>query len=82
MPSQAAGHLCDDRRWKQCAAVVLRSLDGFGNIRPRPGNTWIDFPNVVKYPPSMTFTLMTMGNNSILLSVFAQAAGKAQLLFQ
>jgi len=27
---------------------MLRALDGFGNIRPREGDTWIDFLNVVK----------------------------------
>lgn len=31
--------------------VILRSLDGFGNIRPSAGYTWIDYLNVVKYPP-------------------------------
>ncbi len=62
--------------------VAIRFLDGFGNIRPRPGDTWIDFLNVVKYPPSMAFTLMTMGVNLILLSVLARAADKAQLLLQ
>ena len=58
------------------AFVVLRALDGFGNIRPRAGSTWIDFFNVVKYPPSMTFTLLTMGVNLILLSAFARASEK------
>ena len=58
------------------AFVVLRALDGFGNIRPRMGSTWIDFFNVVKYPPSMTFTLLTMGVNLILLSAFARASKK------
>jgi len=48
--------------------LVLRSLDGFGNIRPRPGSGWMDFLNPVKYPPSMTFTLLTTGVNLILLS--------------
>lgn len=48
--------------------IVIRYLDGFGNIRPRVDDTWIDFLNVVKYPPSMVFTLMTMGINLILLS--------------
>lgn len=54
------------------AFVALRFLDGFGNIRPRMGNTWIDYLNVVKYPPSMTFTLLTMGVNLIILSAFAR----------
>jgi len=60
------------------AFVVFRTLDGFGNIRPRMGNTWIDFLNVVKYPPSMTFTLLTMGVNLILLSSFARMGEKLQ----
>ena len=55
------------------AFVVIRFLDGFGNIRPRAGNTWIDFLNVVKYPPSMTFTLLTMGINLAVLWLFARA---------
>ena len=58
--------------------VLLRALDGFGNTRPRMGNTWIDFLNVVKYPPSMTFTLLTMGVNLILLSAFARTGEKLQ----
>ncbi len=51
---------------------VLRLLDGFGNIRPRAGDTWIDFLNVVKYPPSMTFILLTLGINLLLLWGLAQ----------
>jgi uncharacterized membrane protein len=58
------------------AFVVLRTLNGFGNIRPRMGNTWIDFLNVVKYPPSMTFTLLTMGVNLILFRVFSRTGEK------
>ena len=53
------------------AFLVLRGLDGFGNIRPRPGRDWMDFLNPVKYPPSMTFTLLTTGVNLILISSFA-----------
>ena len=58
--------------------VLLRAIDGFGNIRPRMGNTWIDFLNVVKYPPSLTFTLLTLGVNLVLLSVFARIGEKLQ----
>lgn len=47
--------------------VFLRAADGFGNIRPRMGDDWIAFLNVVKYPPSMTFTFLTMGLNLVLL---------------
>lgn len=63
------------------AFVILRALDGFGNIRSRTGNTWIDFFNVVKYPPSMTFTLLTMGVNLILLSTFARAGERLRSVF-
>ncbi|MGD8823131.1 MAG: acyltransferase family protein, partial [Anaerolineales bacterium] len=48
--------------------VIIRAADGFGNIRPRPGNSWIDWLNVVKYPPSISFSLLTMGINLLLLS--------------
>ena len=54
------------------AFVIIRYLDSFGNIRPRAGDSWIDWLNVVKYPPSMVFTFMTTGVNLILLWVFAQ----------
>jgi uncharacterized membrane protein len=56
------------------AFAVVRAFDGFGNIRPRIGNSWIDFLNPVKYPPSMAFTLLTMGVNLILLWAFSRAA--------
>lgn len=55
---------------------ILRILDGFGNIRPMKGDSWIDFFNVVKYPPSMTFTLLTMGVNLLLLSGLGQLEKK------
>ncbi|HEY47892.1 MAG TPA: DUF1624 domain-containing protein [Anaerolineae bacterium] len=64
------------------AFVIIRYLDGFGNIRPRMGDSWIDFLNVVKYPPSMTFTLMTMGVNLIVLGLFARATETAQRILQ
>ena len=64
------------------AFVVIRFLDGFGNIRPRLGNDWIDFLNPVKYPPSMTFTLLTMGVNLILLWLFARARDAWQQFLQ
>ncbi len=60
------------------AFLFVRYLDGFGNIQPRMGNTWIDFLNLVKYPPSITFTLLTMGLNLILLGLFAKANEKVQ----
>lgn len=53
--------------------LILRSADGFGNIRSREGDTWIDFLNVVKYPPSLTFTFLTMGVNLLVLWGFSKA---------
>jgi len=64
------------------AFLVLRYLDGFGNIRPRGGNTWIDFLNAVKYPPSITFNLLTMGVNLIIVGLFARVSDKLQQYFQ
>jgi uncharacterized membrane protein len=76
-----------NRAWKLGAAfllvfVILRYLDGFGNIRPRMGDTWTDFLNPVKYPPSMTFTLLTTGVNLILLGLFAQTGEKWRRFLQ
>lgn len=58
------------------AFLILRSLDGFGNIRPRAGDTWIDFFNLVKYPPSLNFILLTMGINLTLLWAFSKLDSK------
>ena len=63
------------------AFALVRYLDGFGNIRPRVGDTWIDFLNPVKYPPSITFTLLTMGLNLVLLGVFARLNERIQAFF-
>lgn len=46
--------------------VLLRLGNGFGNIRSRSGG-WIGFLNVVKYPPSLTFVLLTMGFTFVVL---------------
>jgi uncharacterized membrane protein len=84
------GHwLADDSRkafgraWKlglACLAafVVVRYLDGFGNIRPRMGDGWIGFFNLVKYPPSIAFTLMTTGVNLSLLWLFSRAGERSR----
>ncbi|MGD9091891.1 MAG: heparan-alpha-glucosaminide N-acetyltransferase domain-containing protein, partial [Anaerolineales bacterium] len=39
--------------------ALIRTLDGFGNIRPRVGDRWIDSLNVVKYPPAISFISLT-----------------------
>jgi uncharacterized membrane protein len=58
--------------------IAVRYLDGFGNIRPRWGNDWMDFLNVVKYPPSIAYTLLTAGVNVTLLGVFGLSSEKVQ----
>jgi uncharacterized membrane protein len=52
--------------------VIVRYGNGFGNIRPRAGNSWIDFLNVVKYPPSLVYMFLTMGVNLIALWGFSK----------
>jgi uncharacterized membrane protein len=52
------------------AFAGLRFADGFFNVRPARYRDWIDFFNVVKYPPSITFLLLTMGIDLLLLALF------------
>jgi len=58
--------------------VIIRYIGGFGNIRPRAGDTCIEFLNVVKYPPSMAFTFLTMGVNLLALWGFSKAGERFQ----
>ncbi|NIM96466.1 MAG: DUF1624 domain-containing protein [Anaerolineales bacterium] len=62
--------------------TAVRLLNGFGNIRPRAGDSWIGFLNVVKYPPSIAFSFLTMGVNLILLGFFGRVGEKAQRVLQ
>jgi uncharacterized membrane protein len=75
------------RMWKLGVAfllafAVIRYFDGFGNIRPRMSDGWMDFFNPVKYPPSMTYTLMTTGINLTLLWLFSRATAGVERAFQ
>jgi uncharacterized membrane protein len=81
-PQQAAS-----RAWKLGIAflfafTVLRFLDSFGNIRPRLGEDWMDFLNPVKYPPSITFTLLTTGVNLIVLGLLCRVGERVQKALQ
>lgn len=49
--------------------LILRVLNGFGNIRPYQPGEWREFFSLVKYPPSMSFILLAMGVNLILLGI-------------
>ncbi len=51
--------------------VLLRLINGFGTIRPLAFESWMEFFNLVKYPPSMAFVMLTSGVNLILLAVFS-----------
>lgn len=54
------------------AALALRALAGFGNTRlPRDG-TWVEFFNLIKYPPSLVFTLMMVGGNLLLFGLLSR----------
>lgn len=64
------------------AFALLRLLDSFGNIRPRAGDSWIDFLNVVKYPPSMVFSLLTTGMNLIILWLFSKLAKARSIILE
>jgi len=71
------------RAWKLglvflLAFGIVRVFDGYGNIRPRMSDSWIDFLNPVKYPPSMAFTLMTTGVNLIFLWLFSLAGERVR----
>jgi len=52
------------------AAVALRAAGGFGNLRAPRDGSWIEFLNVIKYPPALVFTLFMVGGNLLLLSMF------------
>jgi uncharacterized membrane protein len=57
-----------------CLALfpLLRLLGGFGNLRMPAGQTLIDFFNVVKYPPSLTFLLLSLGFDLVMLGLFSR----------
>jgi uncharacterized membrane protein len=61
-----------------CLALfpLVRALGGFGNLRMPPGSSFIDFFNLVKYPPSLSFLLLTLGFDLVLLYLFSRISIK------
>lgn len=51
------------------AGIALRAAGGAGNLRPPRDGSWIEFLNVIKYPPSLVFTLWMVGGNLAALAV-------------
>ncbi len=62
--------------------IIVRGLNGFGNIRPRAGDGWMAFFNLVKYPPSIAFTTLTTGINLVILGLFARGIRRGRPLLQ
>jgi uncharacterized membrane protein len=52
--------------------AAVRMLDGFGNLRPRQSGL-MGLLNTVKYPPAITFLLMTLGLGLIAAWLFSVA---------
>jgi uncharacterized membrane protein len=50
-------------------SVALRAARGWGNIRPPRDNSWIEFLNNVKHPPSLVFWTMSLGCALLLLAL-------------
>jgi uncharacterized membrane protein len=49
--------------------IALRSIGGWGNIRPPRDAGWIEFLNNVKYPPSLVFWCFSLGVDLLLLAL-------------
>jgi uncharacterized membrane protein len=46
--------------------VVIRALGSFGNFHPSQDSSLLSFLSLTKYPPSLTFALLTLGLNAFL----------------
>ncbi len=58
--------------------VLLRFLE-VGNFQFTENDDWISFFTLIKYPPSITFILITLGINLILLFIFSKLTEKKWL---
>ena len=49
--------------------IIVRWLNGYGNLLPRRGNTLMDWLYVAKYPPSLAFLLWTLGGMCLFMAL-------------
>lgn len=66
--------------------LLLRAMNGYGNPVPwrpqaTPALTVVSFLNVLKYPPSLQFLLMTLGLTAVALAVADRARGAVARVF-
>ncbi|MEM3056058.1 MAG: heparan-alpha-glucosaminide N-acetyltransferase domain-containing protein [Candidatus Bathyarchaeia archaeon] len=52
-----------------CLWLLVRALNGFGNLLPRLGSSLQDWLYMAKYPPSLAFLLWTLGWMFLILSI-------------
>jgi uncharacterized membrane protein len=58
--------------------LALRAAGGWGNIRLPRDNSWIEFLNNVKYPPSLVFWTMSLGIDLLLLALLVRLPEKVR----
>ncbi len=54
-------------------AIALRANGGWGNLLIPRDNTWIEFLNNVKYPPSLVFWTLSVGIDLVILGILMRA---------
>jgi len=54
------------------AGLCVRAAGGWGNLRLPRDNSWIEFFNNVKYPPSLVYWLVALGVNLLLLALLSR----------
>lgn len=62
--------------------AALRIGGGFGNTHPVDLSSWMGFLTVTKYPPSLTFALLTLGADLLLLAGFARVSERPHGVLQ
>ena len=58
------------------AFIVVRWLNGYGNLVARMGNTLVDWLYVSKYPPDLAFLLWTLGGMCLMLALGIHIQGR------